>query len=110
MKTIKLNPARVFYTLVFTVLCSTAIGQNWTPQDKENGLIPTPDQTVDPNVVYPNPSQFFVSSFTDCYIPHDPNIWTQSSFINNGSGGGNDDDGSDGPISLPFDFEFYGTT
>lgn len=96
------------------ILCTlTSIGQDqeWTPADKAAGLIPQPE-IVPYYGEYPNVSHSIVSGderFTDgCYIPHDPATWTQPTFISGGSGGDNQDDGSNGPIALPFSFDFFG--
>ncbi len=94
-------------------LSSMGQEQTWTPADKAAGLIPQPE-IVPYYGEYPNVSHSFVSGeerFTDgCYIPHDPNTWIQPTFVNNGSGGDNQDDGSNGPIALPFTFDFFGTS
>jgi hypothetical protein len=98
------------------ILCSlVSVGQEqqWTPADKAAGLIPQPE-IVPYYGEYPNVSHNIVSSderFIDgCYIPHDPATWIQSSFVNGGGGGDNQDDGSNGPIAVPFGFDFFGTS
>ena len=104
---------RIALALVVVSGAILAQGQtgNWTPQDKAAGNIPVP-QDVEYEGTYPDVNSFFKdqsNNFTEgCYIPHDPNTWTQPSFINNGSGGSSDDDGSNGPIALPFTFDFFG--
>jgi hypothetical protein len=111
MKANKLILALCAILGLLSLFPSTAQGQNWTPQDKAAGLIPTPVQN-NYQGDYPDPTPFISSnSFTDgCYIPHDPNTWTEPTFINGGSGGDSQDDGSYGPIALPFAFDLYGVS
>ncbi|MDG2245179.1 MAG: hypothetical protein P8L71_02355, partial [Flavobacteriales bacterium] len=79
------------------------VGTTEYTEAKEAGLLAETIVSLDFDGNYPDvrPVIDGASERTgDCYIPHDPATWIN--FAGN-------DDGSIGPIALPFDFDLYGT-
>ncbi|MCH2199347.1 MAG: hypothetical protein MK081_11255, partial [Flavobacteriales bacterium] len=71
---------------------------------KDQGLIEPEVLTYDYDGEYPDVQRYIDDASArdgECYIPHDPATWTN--FPGN-------DDGSFGPISLPFTFDLYGSS